>query len=922
MKKGNDSMKGIKRLLIYIVTVVILSSMLTTVSGYEYGDDIENFLYPSIEKTARATYVLNGKINKSDFNDNITKVSETSMWNGYAFLSDFSTEPYPGTQEFDSFFRNILNVVNMNDSKVSIYFDFTNLAHVTNIFLEKYEEYSMEFLFLEELPLSDGETVEFKVPQGKVMSIVGMNIETKALNDLTEFVQDGKLSVTAPKGSGDWKVLFFMLRKVENELLKKTCSVNFLSNDASKKFIEVSYKNFVYNYPEYFPDTIDTAYMANINIANIDGGIAWAEDYNEKFEEKYGFKPTLLYPALVYDIGEDYASSKTALYSLRTELLIEGFLKAMNEFASDSKIRLMGNPYAFDSLVPTEYCGDFIKFFKYIDVPVFDGLSNYAVSKKYIKLVSSASYNYGKNLTGANLFSPYEIIDRNTMYRTILETYSKGINHVYLSSIYNSSENMSNNDLFNKSQLAKYVPGLNTLITRLNTLLQRGETVVDVGVVYPIETLNYAYTPGNNSRENIPYADYIDIGEFLHQDLQLDFMYLHPDYIQKNGIDKYSLIILTGCEVISMETLDVLKEYYDKGGKIIATYTLPTKTAEKGKDNEAKEIIEHIFGTDIYSTSAKGNIYKNTNKNGGQAYFICSYDYGTNDYFKNIDLLELAVNEAIKVRDVAINTNDDSYKSIVTYIHRKTEKEDIYFIANTGSDNFSGSVVLKGKHHPVLLDPHTGEITVPEYKNHKLYGENVTSVKLDIETLSSKIIYCGDKYKNIRMPLLYKGELETFNEAGIEFDNGTISFIFSIGQDDKLELAARLDENDNGYILEIEDGRINLLKKQDDKTDIINSVVVPIHRNNFYQFTMTVNEDGFDVFLSGRKLFEATDSTFKQGRIAFGNIDDSSIEVFDIVLLGGLEKVEVVNHSYTVYLVLFLSLILLRLSAMLHKKKK
>ena len=44
------------------------------------------------------------------------------------------------------------------------------------------------------------------------------------------------------------------------------------------------------------------------------------------------------------------------------------------------------------------------------------------------------------------------------------------------------------------------------------------------------------------------------------------------------------------------------------------------------------------------------------------------------------------------------------------------------------------------------------------------------------------------------MPLLYKGELETFNEAGIEFDNGTISFIFSIGQDDKIELAARLDE--------------------------------------------------------------------------------------------------------------------------------
>lgn len=915
-------MKGIKRLPINIVAVVIMLVMLTTVYGYEYGDDIASFLYPSIEKTARATYILNGKLNKSDINDNINKVSETSLWNGYAFLSDFSTEPYPGTKEFDSYFRNILNVVNSNDSKVSIYFDFTNLAYVTNIFLEKHEEDSMEFLFWEELSLSDGESIEFTVPKGKVMSIVGMNVESKALNDLTEFVKDGKLSVTAPKGSGDWKILFFMLRKVENELLKKTGSVNFLSKEASKKFIEISYKHYVYNYPEYFPDMIDTAYMANINIANINGGIAWTKDFNEKFEEKYGFKPTLLYPALVYDIGEDYAFSKNALYSFRSELLVEGFLKAMDEFADDSKIKLIGNPYAFQSLVPTEYCGDFIKFFKYIDVPVFDGLSNYAVSKKYIKLVSSASYNHGKNITSANLFSPYEILDRNIMYKTILETYSKGVNQVYLSSIYNSSENLSNNDLFNQPHLSRYIPGLNTLISRLNTFMQKGETVVDVGIVYPIETLNYAYTPGSNSRESIPYADYIDIGEFLHQDLQVDFMYLHPDYIKEKGIDKYSLIVLPGSKVTSVETLKILKDYYDKGGKIIATYMLPEKAVEKGKDNEVRELIEHIFGKDVYSAASKGIVYKNTNKNSGQAYFISSYEYGTNEYFKNLDLLELAVNEAIKVRDISFNANENMYKSIVSYTHKRTDNEDIYLIANTGSEKFSGTVVIKGKHHPVLLDPHTGEISIPEYKNHKYKGENVTSIYLDIDSISCKIIYSGDSFKNIRIPLLFKGDMDGFNRTAFEFDNGTVSFMFALGQDDKIELAARIDENNNGYLLEIEDGRINLLKRLDEKTEIIDSVVVPIQRGKYYQFTITMNEQNFDVYLSGRKLFEATDNTFKQGAIRFGNIDSSSIEVFDIIILGGPENVEGIGKSYTVYLVVFLTMILLRLSAMLHNRKK
>lgn len=108
----------------------------------------------------------------------------------------------------------------------------------------------------------------------------------------------------------------------------------------------------------------------------------------------------------------------------------------MKDFSSLHNIQSIGNTTSFQSIIPTGYCGDYVKFYKYIDIPVFEELSSQGTSNKMIKLVSSASYNYNKKITAASLFKPYEIINEEVIYKTIMEAYTKGINSIYINSAY------------------------------------------------------------------------------------------------------------------------------------------------------------------------------------------------------------------------------------------------------------------------------------------------------------------------------------------------------------------------------------------------------------------------------------------------------------------------------------------------------
>ena len=138
--------------------------------------------------------------------------------------------------------------------------------------------------------------------------------------------------------------------------------------------------------------------------------------------------------------------------------------------------------------------------------------------------------------------------------------------------------------------------------------------VADIAVLYPIATLKAGhYLDGELGHYRggvaIPEADYVDVGELLATPLGRDYTFLHPEVLDdkcdvegdtlrlNNRVnhETYKVMIIPGHKTIYWSNLKKIKAFYDRGGKVIATGTLPHKSAEFGHDDDVVKTIETLF---------------------------------------------------------------------------------------------------------------------------------------------------------------------------------------------------------------------------------------------------------------------------------------------------------------------------------------
>lgn len=81
---------------------------------------------------------------------------------------------------------------------------------------------------------------------------------------------------------------------------------------------------------------------------------------------------------------------------------------------------------------------------------------------------------------------------------------------------------------------------------------------------------------------------------------------------------RYDVLILPGGKVFSAEALGRVREFYERGGRVIATSCLPERSAEFGMDDALRSEVEALFGSP--SERRAGTIRRNGA--GGAAVFV------------------------------------------------------------------------------------------------------------------------------------------------------------------------------------------------------------------------------------------------------------------------------------------------------------
>ncbi|MGI6270063.1 MAG: glycosyl hydrolase [Candidatus Howiella sp.] len=421
--------------------------------------------------------------------------------------------------------------------------------------------------------------------------------------------------------AGSWRVMAFATVK------DGYACVDYLDAESVQKYIDVTFEAYYSHFPEYFGTVIDCAFYDEPGLYHA-GGRTWTGDFNRLFEEKYGFDPITLYPAMWYDIGEDTEAARNLLFSFRAELYAD-YIAQVDAWCRAHGIELTGHQDQEEPANPTCITGDLMKVFENQSIPGVDDIVTPNRSLKIYKIVSSAANNYDKPLVMSESFGAMgEGIGVENLYRDTMGLFSRGINFIIPHAIWhNNKEHIDNPPelSYRSEQYGPALPAFNEYAGRLQTMLQEGRHVADIALLYPIDSLqsSFCFDTGN------PYvggvtpeeADYIDLGEQLMSGIVRDFTFLHPDVLAEKcsvqgstlhldnttNYEDYKVLILPGQTTISLAALQQVKAFWEAGGKVIATTKLPSKSAEFGKDAEVCAIIEEMFGIgreDFYPQSS------------------------------------------------------------------------------------------------------------------------------------------------------------------------------------------------------------------------------------------------------------------------------------------------------------------------------
>jgi hypothetical protein len=623
---------------------------------------------------------------------------------------------------------------------------------VAGQFYSKYPQDCEKSIELAEKNVIGPATGKLPVPGGIFIGSVMMNRDTYQRIDISKQKKGDNISYTIPKGN--WKIMAFYLDNAFRPQSQKGGAVDYLDKNAVAKYIHMNFDPYFDHLKAYFGTSIKRTFYDEPSMHLVDGRM-WTASFNSEFEKQYHYSPMVWYPALWYNIGPETAAARNALFGFHAQLYSDSYIGQVAAWCEAHGIKMAGHLDQEEARNPVAINGDLMKVFKHQQIPGHDDIYYTGRSNTSYKVVTSAAYNYDRPECIAETYAAYRTMNAAVIMKTALDQFTMGINI-----------QLGGNGK---------TPEMDDFIGRSSYLMRGGRHAADIAVIYPINSLQSAYSfsgPAEGKGSSgfyysleggivPPETDYMDLGELLFRGLRIDYTYLHPEVLTDRGLvqngelvldnkvnrEAFKVLIMPGGDTFSAAAAKKVLEFYRAGGTVVATSKLPIKSAEFNRDMEIKAMVAEVFGisddnpmTAQVSISADdfNSFFKNHNAAGGRSFFIPRLD---------IKMLGIVLKEAIPVKDVDIQQAPNwpfktlaDYDGSLTYTHKVKDGRDIYYFSNSTDKAIDTKVAFRGAKDLELWNPITGEIRKADFVKTDVNGKPVTTAKLVIPPVSA-IVY-------------------------------------------------------------------------------------------------------------------------------------------------------------------------------------
>lgn len=534
-----------------------------------------------------------------------------------------------------------------------------------------------------------------------------------------------------------------------------------LNPNAVNKFIEVTHEKYKEVLKDDFGKTVSSIFTDEPSFGRIflkafarDGKdlfFPWTELFPLLYLKEYNDDILNHLPELVWDLNNNQISAtRYRFYRLLSELFSKTFCDRIGKWCMENKIALVGHTLDEDSLL-MQMCavGESMRTYKEFKVPGIDMLCN-DVHFTTIKQAQSVAHQYKKEGVLSELYgvTGWDFDFRGHKSQGDWQA-ALGVNKRVLHLSWFSMQGAAKRDYpasinYQSSWYNEY-SYIENHFARLNVSLAKGEPLVNVVVLHPIESawLIAGVLEHTSEKINALEENFNNITEWLLRG-QIDFDYISESLLTELyhfdekyfslGNMKYKAVVIPPLFTIRKTTLDALKKFVDNNGKVIVCSSYP-KYVDGISSNEAKSLWEKV---------------------------------------QKIDFNEGSVLEVLKEeREIIIYGNDGKRKKDLIYTMRKCGKYNWLFLAHCDMvDNLNGNdckkeeyvIKIKGTYSIKLYDTINGDIKEIDctYKNNetiiKLIGYPFDSFLLQLtptkenKNIMIKENYVEEKVEQLNIP--------------------------------------------------------------------------------------------------------------------------------------------------------------------------
>lgn len=424
----------------------------------------------------------------------------------------------------------------------------------------------------------------------------------------------------------------------------------------------------------------------------------WTEEMEQEFKTRRGYALRTMLPALSGWIIDDVQTSERFLCDWRdtiNDLLVDNYFGRMAELGRERDLTL-----SFETAIGDVSPGDILQFSSKADIPMCEAWSPNdphwgGFETKPIAPMVSSAHIYGKPLIAAESFT-LAGKDAHTNWDEHFYTvkhlanlhFAQGINHVVFHTFTHNPFDRAPGTTFGNTigtpfvrgqTWWKHMPAFTDYIARCHILLQSGLPVSDV-LWYLGDDLDHKpiqHTPFPNGYKF----------DYLNHDVLMNSLHVKDGTLQIENGTQWRVIWLAKeqCRRMKPETLARLKTLIKQGATVIGFPPDLNASLSGGAkaDKQFKHLVAELWGK-IHKESGDRKI--------GKGRLI----WGDNlqGHLKNLN-----------IKPDLIGTKG------ATWCHRKTDEQEIYFIAASRFDSLAANLQFRTKGTPYIWDPTTGTKT-------------------------------------------------------------------------------------------------------------------------------------------------------------------------------------------------------------------